>query len=101
MLKVLIPVDGSENSERTARYLIANAALYKDPVEIHLLNAQRPFPGTIRGVKEQAEQYHRDEGNKALAGVRKLLDAAGLKYEYHISVGDAGELIAHFTKEKQ
>ena len=27
-------------------------------------------------VKEQAEQYHREEGVKALEGVRKMLDAA-------------------------
>ena len=31
----------------------------------------------------------------------KALDAAGLKYIYHISVGDSGEVIAHFVKEKE
>jgi nucleotide-binding universal stress UspA family protein len=101
MLKVLIPVDGSDNSLRVVRHVIDKAALYKDPVEIHLLNVQRPFPGTIRGVKEQAEQYHRDEGDKALAGVRKLLDDAGLKYTCHISVGDAAEVIASYCHDRK
>jgi nucleotide-binding universal stress UspA family protein len=101
MLKVLMPVDGSDNSLRTVRFLVQKAALYKEPLEIHLLNVQRPFPGTVRGVREQAEQYHHDEGIKALAGARKLLDDAGLKYAYHISVGEAGEVIAHFCKDKQ
>lgn len=101
MLKVLVPVDGSENSLRTVRFLIQKAALYKEPLEIHLLNVQHPFPGTIRGVHEQAEQYHRDEGIKALAGARKLLDAAQTKYAYHIVVGEAGETIAHFVKDQQ
>jgi len=101
MLKVLIPVDGSDNSLRVVRHVIDKAALYKDPVEIHLLNVQRPFPGTIRGVKEQAEQYHRDEGDKALAGVRKLLDDAGLKYTCHISVGDAAEVIASYCHDRR
>lgn len=50
MLKVLMPVDGSKNSLRTERFLIQKAALYKVPLEIHLLNVQHPFPGTIRGV---------------------------------------------------
>ena len=101
MLNTLIPVDGSENSLRTVQFLIQKAALYKEPPEIHVLNVQRPFPGTIRGVHEQAEQYHHDEGIKALAGARKLLDDAGVKYTYHIVVGEAGETIAHFVKEKK
>ena len=100
MLKVLIPVDGSDNSLRTVGFVVQKAPLYKDPLEIHLLNVQRPFPGTVRGVHEQAEKYHHDEGIKALAGARKLLDDAGLKYTYHISVGEAGEVIAHFCRDK-
>jgi nucleotide-binding universal stress UspA family protein len=99
MLKILIPVDGSDNSLRTVKNVVDKAALYKDPLEIHLLNVQRPFPGTIRGVKEQADQHHRDEGNKALAGVRKLLDDAGIKYAYHISVGEPAEVIARSVKD--
>ena len=77
------------------RQLFARLWLY-----FHLLNVQRPFPGTIKGVKEQAEQYHREEGVKALEGVRKMLDAAGITYAYHISVGEAGDVIAHFCKER-
>ena len=100
MLRVLMPIDGSENSLRTVRFVIRKAPLYKEPLEIHLLNVQHPFPGTISGVHEQAERYHHDEGTKALADARKALDAAGLKYVYHISVGEAGEVIAHFVKDK-
>ena len=100
MLKVLVPVDGSDNSLRTIRFLAQKAALYKEPLEIHLLNVQHPFPGTVRGVHAASEKYHHDEGSKALAGARKLLDDSGLKYTYHISVGEAGEVIAHFCKDK-
>jgi nucleotide-binding universal stress UspA family protein len=101
MLKVLVPVDGSENSLRTVQFVIQKAALYKEPLELHLLNVQRPFPGTVRGVHAESEKYHHDEGIKALAGARKLLDDAGPKYAYHISVGEAGEVIAHFCKDKE
>ena len=100
MLKVLIPVDGSGNSTRAVQYLIRKAGLYKEPLEIHLLNVQHAFPGTVRGVHHQSEQYHHDEGIKALAEVRKLLDAEGLKYAYHIVVGEAGETIAHVVRDK-
>jgi nucleotide-binding universal stress UspA family protein len=101
MLKVLVPVDGSDNALRTVRFVIQKAALYKEPLELHLLNVQRPFPGTVRGVHAESEKYHHDEGIKALAVARKLLDDAGIKYVYHISVGEAGETIAHFVKEKK
>ena len=100
MLKVLIPVDGSSNSLRAVQFLVEKAPLYKEPLEIHVLNVQHPFPGTIRGVHHESEQYHHDEGIKALAEARKLLDAQGLQYAYHIVVGEAGETIGHFARDK-
>jgi nucleotide-binding universal stress UspA family protein len=99
MLRVLIPIDGSENSLHTVNFVIRKAPHYKEPLEIHLLNVQHPFPGTIRGVGEEAKRFHHDESIKALAPARKLLDAAGLKYEYHIGVGDFGETIARYAKD--
>ena len=101
MLRVLIPVDGSENSDHAVKFVIKQTPLYKEPLEIHLLNVQHPFPGTVRGVHKEVERVHHDEGIKALAATRKLLDDAGLKYVYHISVGEVDEVIAHFVKDKQ
>ena len=101
MLKVLVPIDGSTNCLRGVQYVIEQSTLYKEPVEIHLLNVQRPFPGTVRGVREEADKFHHDEGIKALAAARKLLDAAGLQYAYHINVGEAAESIARLVKEKK
>jgi len=94
MLKVLVPVDGSENSNRVAQLVIKQASLVKEPLDIHLLNVQHPLPGTIRGVSEQAKQFHNEEGMAALAGARKLLDDAKLKYTHHISVGDVAGAVA-------
>jgi nucleotide-binding universal stress UspA family protein len=101
MLRVLIPVDGSANSLRAVKFVISKVPLYKEPLELHLLNVQHPFPGTIRGVHHEAEQFHHDEGVKALAKARRTLDAAGLKYVYHIGLGDGAETIARFVKDKK
>jgi len=101
MLRVLIPVDGSENANRVVGFVIRKAPLYKEPLEIHLLNAQHSFPGTIRGVHKEAEQAHHEAGLKALAAARKQLDDAGVKYTYHISVGEAAEVIAHYVGAKK
>jgi nucleotide-binding universal stress UspA family protein len=99
MLKTLIPVDGSDNSARAVQFLVKRAANSKEPLEVHLLNVQHPFPGTVKGVAEQAKQYHHDEGVKALANARKLLDDAKIKYAYHIGVGEVGEVVAHFVND--
>ena len=58
MVKVLIPVDGSENSIRVARNVVKLAGESIVPLDIHLLNVQHPLPGTIKGVAEQAKLFH-------------------------------------------
>lgn len=99
MLRILIPIDGSENSLRAVRFLIKKAALFREPLDIHLLNAQHPFPGTIRGVQREAQKEHHDEGLRMLAGARKLLDDAGVRYEHHIIVGEAPWVISQFVTD--
>ena len=101
MLRVLVPIDGSENSLRTVGFVIEKAPLYREPLEIHLLNVQRPFPGTIKMVGEEARKFHHDEGIRALTGACKLLDGAGVKYARHIGVGDFAETIAQYVKDKE
>ena len=98
MMKILIPADGSEASNRAVQYLIKLAGIAKGPLDIHLLNVQHALPGTV-GEGAQAKQYHHDEGVKALSAARKLLDDAAIKYSYHISVGEIGEVAAHFVNE--
>jgi nucleotide-binding universal stress UspA family protein len=98
-MRILLPVDGSETSARAVQFAIKQAHNSKEAPELHLLNVQHPLPGTVRGVADQAKQYHHEEGAKALANARKLLDDAKIAYKYHISVGEVGEVVAHFVKE--
>ncbi len=99
MHKVLVPVDGSENALRVVRHVLMLAAEVKSPLDIHLLNVQHPLPGTIKGVAEQARKFHQEEGEAALAGARKILDDAKVKYTYHVSVGEAAPTVAQMVKE--
>lgn len=99
MLKILVPVDGSDNSNRVAGHLLKLAAELKEPLDIHLLNVQHPLPGTIKGVSEQAKQFHSEEGLAALAGARKILDDAKVKYTHHIGVGDVGHTAARMVED--
>jgi nucleotide-binding universal stress UspA family protein len=98
-MKILLPVDGSDTSARAVQFVLKQALNSKDTPEMHLLNVQHPLPGTIKGVADQAKQYHHEEGIKALANARKLLDEAKVTYKYHIGVGEVGEVVAHFVKD--
>jgi nucleotide-binding universal stress UspA family protein len=104
MFKLLVPVDGSDSSLHAVDHLIAKISLVKLPVEIHLLNVQHPMPygGRVTSVigHDKVAQYHHDEGMAALQPTRAKLDAAGLKYTFHIGVGDAPETIVQYAKEK-
>ena len=104
MMRLLVPVDGSESANRVVDHLIDKRAWYRDGVEVHLLNVQRPLPygHRVEAVvgHEQIKQYHHDEGMAALKTAMQKLDAAKVKYHYHIGVGEEAETIARYAAEK-
>ena len=103
MLKVLLPVDGSECSKKAVADLIQLLDWYKEIPEFHLLNVQYPLDGNVSLFINQADiqQYHQEEGLKNLHEARDILDQAGIAYQFHITVGDPAEMIVRFATEKQ
>ena len=103
MLKLLVPVDGSENSVRLADYLVKWLQRLAEPAEVRLINVQPALHGEIGMFlsKEQIRNYHHDEGIHALQGARDRLDQANVPYTFHISVGDPAEIIVQFAREQQ
>jgi nucleotide-binding universal stress UspA family protein len=95
---ILVPVDGSENSDRAVRYAID--LLKGGGGKLHLLNVQPPLGGAVRAfvAKADIDAFHREEGEKALASAVKLAADADMPAEKHISVGRAGELVAEFAR---
>ena len=103
-MKILLPVDGSENSLRAVRHVIAMKEQYRDPIEVHLLNVQLPVAsGAVKMFisQQQLNDFYRDEGVAALKDARALLDQAGISYQHHIGVGDLAGTIVSYAKEKQ
>ena len=104
MFKVMISVDGSDNSARAVKFIVDQAPLYKAPVELHLLNVQSPvLSGNIRRFigQEEINKYCHDEATQAMAPARKILDDAKVPYTYHIGVGDIAETVAQYVRDKQ
>ncbi len=101
MLKILLAVDGSTASLRAVRHVIKQFERLNRFMEIHLIHVQAPLHGGIATFvsKEQAKQYHADEGEKALTAARKLFDAAGVPYQAHVFLGDPAETVTRFAKQ--
>jgi nucleotide-binding universal stress UspA family protein len=96
-MKILVAVDGSAHSLDAAGFVIEHANWYREKPEIELVFVHAPLPHLPRmGVvvsHEQVQSYYQEEGAKALAGAKRLLDAAGLAYKEHILVGPIAESI--------
>ena len=102
MLKLLVPIDGSESSNHAIDHLLKRKAAYQDGVEVHLLNVQHPLPSLVASHVPQGnlDKHHEEEGLACLKTAMQKLDAAGVRFTHHIVVGDAAETIARFAKEK-
>jgi len=103
MPKILVAVDGSDNSGRVIDFLIKKSGWYRESLEVQLLNVQMPIAGV--NVKmfissESLNDYYRDEGTAALKRAREKLDAAGVPYVHHIGVGDPAAVIDEYAKAK-
>jgi len=98
-MTILVPVDGSANSDRAVRFALDVAKGEK----IHFLNVQAPVGGAISMFvkKGDIDNYHREEGEKGLASALKLAADAGIAVEKHISVGRPGAVVAQFAKRMQ
>jgi len=95
MLKVLVPVDNSRSSQYAVRHVINEFARHRG-MEVHLLNVQAPFSRNIAqfASRKTRDAFHRDEAEKVLRPVRRLLDRAGVPHTDHLEVGSKAGVIA-------
>lgn len=100
-MKILIAVDGSECSTRAVQHVIrrCKACSGHEGFKVHVLTVQPPLRGNVGRFLDghNVRDYHREEGMKGLAPARQLLDAEGVKYDHHIEVGQAADVIARYV----
>lgn len=101
-MKILLAVDGSKFSLDAVDCVIDHADWYREKPEVELLTVHLPVPKLPRmGMavgKAQIERYYEEEGQQNLAAAKKKLDAAGIRYQACILVGDVAETIARQAK---
>lgn len=101
MLKALLPVDGSESSDRAVQHLIS-LIKGRGPMEVLLINVQPPVDAlevTSHLPAAEIRQWQEIRGNEELASARALLDAAGIAYTAQVVVGDVGQTIVDLAQQ--
>ena len=101
-MKILIPVDGSENALRAVRQVLDKRAWYREALELHLVNVQLPVAsGAVRMFipQDQLREYYDDEGHKALRAANDLVQASGVPFHCRVGVGDPAPTIVHYCTE--
>ncbi|HMC13792.1 MAG TPA: universal stress protein [Gallionellaceae bacterium] len=102
-MKILIPVAGTESANRAVEYVIASQGWLKESPQVLLLNVQwKIASGNVKlFINQQTiDDHYREQGLTALAKAREKLDAAGMAYSYHISVGMPAKAIVRYAAEQ-
>jgi YjbE family integral membrane protein len=99
MAKVLVPIGGGGNAEPALRHVLAQA-VRGAPIEIHLLNVQRPFSRHVAqfASRKSRADFHREAARKALEPAERLLDAHRIRYAVHVHVGERAEAIVETAR---
>ncbi len=94
MQRILVPVDGSRNSEFAVRHVITGF-LKDSAIEVHLLNVQPPLSQHVAQFvsRRNRDDWHRDQAEKALAPARRLLVQHGVPHAASYKLGDRAKLI--------
>ncbi|HLS85406.1 MAG TPA: universal stress protein [Burkholderiales bacterium] len=98
MPRILVAVDGSKPSERAVRHVVA---LHAEglALSVLLLNVQPPWaPARSKEEEEEGKRLHAKAAERALRAARGLLDAARIRYEARMQVGDAAQTIARLAR---
>ena len=101
-MKILLPVDGSEHSERATRHVIAMLQGCGGH-QVLLINVQAPIdaPEVRSHMRaDEIEAMQTSRGGDALAGARALLGQAGIACTPEVLLGPVAETIARFADEQ-
>lgn len=98
--RLLIPVDGSENSLRALSYVIKRAVDDKR-LHMYVLNVQPALPPSLFVTRAMIASHHEAKSKKALIRARRLLSKSRLGAEVAVRVGAPAETIVNFARRNR
>jgi nucleotide-binding universal stress UspA family protein len=100
MTRILLAVDGSEASDRAAKFVVRLAKDLASPPGLFALNADLPLMQAV-AVKlglAAVTRYHAENSTYALRNAKRILSRAKLEHRLLMTVGDAAEQIVEVAK---
>jgi nucleotide-binding universal stress UspA family protein len=104
MTRIVIAVDGSDQSLAATQALIKHRPLFKDPVDIHLVHVCLPIPrlyGTHYVVERATvERIVREDAEQAMMNSKILFDKWSVPYTSAHFVGEIAPTLSSLAQEK-
>ena len=102
-MKILLAIDGSQNSNFAVRSLIKRLSWFRDIPKIDLVYVHLPLRpiGTLLGTalsQQTLDRYYREEAQTHLAESKRLLHEAILPFETHVFIGEPALEIRKFAE---
>jgi nucleotide-binding universal stress UspA family protein len=95
-MRILVPVDGSENSLHAVEFIASRSTLLGSKPEIEVLNVQLPLPARACRLvgQDSLTRYYEDEAEKVFEPARRVLSKVGFQANESYIVGEASDSIA-------
>lgn len=98
--RILIPVDGSENSLRTLSHVIMRAVGDKR-LHLYVLNAQPALPPSLFVTRAMITSHPEAKSKEALIRARRLLSKSRPRAEVAVRIGEPAETIVNFARRNR
>jgi nucleotide-binding universal stress UspA family protein len=100
MRRVLVPADDSRAARCAARHVILQFKA-AGAIDIHVLNVQAPLRRSIADflARPARARFYRDEAERGLRPVLRMLEEAGIPHSVHAKVGRKADVIASVAGE--
>jgi nucleotide-binding universal stress UspA family protein len=101
-MKILLPIDGSPFSARVVRYVTKHLQTFGKRPGITLVHVDSPLIERVSKYigPEDIARFHEKNAATALAGARRMLSKAKIKFRERHLVGEASDCIARVAKEE-
>lgn len=99
--RILVPVDGSEESVRALRHALESAGATPGS-EVLVVTVEKPLPAAVTDFVPRAnvESHYAEEAEKALAPARKALEGTSVPHKVRWLVGSPPEAIVGHCRDQ-
>lgn len=102
MLKILIPVDKSNESRYAIEHVI-HRVWTREALDIHLIHVQPRLSRYVARfvARSNRHAFYAERSASAFDAAGRLLDRAGLRYSVHVCLGDPAREIVRYAESNR